>query len=69
MNPKHKTPNNITVPLPHWPGLIQALPVNNIATTMPNAEGLKICLPFIRIIYFDAMEIKAASAAIQVICF
>ena len=63
INPKLKTANIITAPLPHWPGLIQALPVNRIATTIPNADGLKICFPFILKMYFERMETDAAKTA------
>ena len=64
INPKQQAENSITNPLPHWPGLIQQSWQIKIAPTIPSADGLKICLPFTRIIYFDKIEIKAANTAV-----
>ena len=63
IKPKLITPNKITALLPHWPGLIQASLVNNMATAIPKADGLKICLPLKRKTYLDAMVIIAANMA------
>ena len=63
IKPRLKTPKRMTILLPHWPGLIQALFVKKIVHTIPKAEGLKICFLLKRIIYLDKMEIKAANAA------
>src|SRR5688572_32119947 len=58
------TRKKTTALLPHCPGESHASFVSNNVTIIPNAEGLKICLPLILTIYFPAADKNAANKLI-----